>query len=614
MFLALLMILFFILLPEPLQAELQDANLETFGAASGLATTSLPILVARIIRIFLTVIGIVFVVLVIYAGYLYLTARGEAEPIKKAGKILRNAIIGLAIILASYAITTFILNALLEASGLAGGVTTTAVNYTEPLSGSLGSGIIESHYPARNASDIPSNTRIFITFKEAIDIDSIISGYDEAAAAGETSFDLNASNVLIYPTDQVDEDAGISEEDVALASAAVDVTFSDYEEEDGGPTTFVFDPVELLGSAASSMNYSVKLEPDILKADGSDAFSGNESDGYEWTFEVSTEVDLTPPYVVSVVPSAGGEEDCNVVVSLTFSEAMDLVASTGAYGNGKTFSNIEVLSGEAGSQDNVEGVFSISNAYQTVEFVPSDVCGEDPCGDTIYCLPGSSDIEVQAHAAALSDDPPQADVSGGLFDGLVDAAGNSLDGDNDWGETGGEAGDDYSWSFETSAEVNDDVPVISAVSPGVEEEEIEVNADVEITFNILMQSSTISSFNINLVPDHTQTLWYSLSRDDSDAGTASDSSDDYSTAIIDHATLWESVENADGSITYYLYYPVITNEVKSAWQICFHPADGPDESGSASTTCGDDDFPYCCNGSASADPCQTINTGATLGQ
>lgn len=614
MFLALLMVLIFVLLPEPLRAELQDANLETFGAASGLATTSLPILVARIIRVFLSVIGLVFVVLVIYAGYLYLTAHGEPGPVETARKILKNAIIGLVIILSSFAITTFILNALLEASGLAGGVTTTAVNYTEPLSGSLGSGIIESHYPGRNASDIPRNTRIFITFKEPIDIDSIISGYDDAVAAGETTFDLNAGNVLIYQNDQVDEAAGIDPEDAALASEAVEVSFSDYEEEDGGPTIFVFDPVELLGSAASSMNYTVKFEPEILKADGSDAFSGSYSDGYEWTFEVSTEIDLTPPYVISVVPSTGGEEDRNVVVSLTFSEAMDPVASTGAYGNGETFSNIEVLSGESGSQSNVEGVFSISNVYQTVEFVPADVCGEDPCGDAIYCLPGSSDIEVQAHAATLSDDPPQASASGGLFDGLVDAAGNSLDGDGDWEETGGEAGDDYSWSFETTAEVNDDVPVISALTPGVKEDEVDVNADVEITFNLPMQSSTVNSSNIILTPDHDQSLWYSLSRDDSDAGTANDSSDDFSTATIDHATLWESVENTDGSVTYYLYYPVVTNDVKSAWQICMFPSDGPDESGSASTTCGDDDYPYCCNGSASDEPCQTINIDTTLGQ
>jgi hypothetical protein len=569
------------------RAALESANLTTLGARSGLPTTSLPILIARIIRVILGVLGIIFTALVIYAGYLYLTARGEEEPIKKAKKILQNAVIGLVIIMTSFAITTFILGKLLAAAGYYSGVSTSGANYTEPLSGSLGGGIIESHYPARNATDVPRNTRIMVTFKEAIDVDSIVSGYDEASAAGATAFDLNTDNILIYPSASEDIDA------VKLASADVSVSFTDDLQ--------TFDPEALLGSAYEDTNYTVKLEPDIRKDDGDVAFTGSYDDGYEWTFEVSTTVDMTPPRVVSVVPVEDSESARNTVIEITFSEAMDPTMASGVYSSadsGSRFANIDVLSDET----NVSGVFSISNAYRTVDFISDDACGEDPCGETIYCLPGSSTIDVQAHAATLdASDPPQASA----LDGLMDAAGNTLDGDGDWGESDGEAGDDYDWSFSTSEEIDDTVPKISELQPALEDnEEVDVNAEVEIIFSMLIQASTINSSNLQLVPDQDQELWFSLSKEDSETA---------STAVIDHAAFWESVENSDGTMTNYYYYPVVTNGVKGVNQICMFPSYGPAAAGETAD-CASDEYPYCCNGRASAEACVTQNLETTLGE
>ena len=56
------------------------------------------------------------------------------------------------------------------------------------------------------------------------------------------------------------------------------------------------------GRIAIPKNYTVKLTNSIKKADKTAAFTASNQDGYEWTFEVSTEVDLTPPKVVSVCP------------------------------------------------------------------------------------------------------------------------------------------------------------------------------------------------------------------------------------------------------------------------------------------------------------------------
>lgn len=604
----------------PLLAQLQNDNFEALGANSGLATESLPIVIARIIRAVLAVLGVLLVCLIVYAGYLYMVAGGDPAKTKKAKTIITNAIIGIILIFSSYSLASYVLNRLLAASGLGGGVTTTtATTYTEPLSGSLGSGIIESHYPARNAIDVPRNTRIMVTFKEAIDPTSLLKEADGAAYDGDpaTPEYLNTDQVLIYPTDAVDVESGIDPADVALPSLGVRMTYSD------DFTTFVFDPAELLGDGVEDVNYTVFLGSTILKTDGSAAFSGAYAEGYQWTFEVSTEVDLTPPYVVSAVPLASEDPYArNITIQITFNEAMDPVALSGTYepDAGKTFDNVEVVV----SDTNVEGTFAISNVYRTVEFTSNDACSKDPCGDTIYCLPPSAAIEVQAHAATLSEDAPQASVVGGLFDGVVDAAGNSLDGDGD-GEAEGPGtpdfgGDDYAWEFDTSSEINDAVPHISLLRPEIGEEEVDVNAAVEITFSydadegesVLMQSSTLNSTNIQLVPDHAQELWFSLEQEllDSDSQTPDEGeSAIYTKAVIQHAEFWESDEDAQ---TFYAYYPVITNGVKSAYQICMYPSYGPTTS-DAFPLCATASQPYCCDGIPSDTACKTLG-GTVLGQ
>lgn len=56
----------------------------------------------------LSLVGLIFLILMVYAGYLWMTARGEEETIKKAQKIIISTIIGLVIVMSAYAITTFI--------------------------------------------------------------------------------------------------------------------------------------------------------------------------------------------------------------------------------------------------------------------------------------------------------------------------------------------------------------------------------------------------------------------------------------------------------------------------------------------------------------------------
>jgi hypothetical protein len=67
------------------------------------------VFVAEIIRVLLSFIGVIFFVLIIYAGFLWMTAAGEEAKSGKARTIIFDSVVGLAIVIFAYAITTFVL-------------------------------------------------------------------------------------------------------------------------------------------------------------------------------------------------------------------------------------------------------------------------------------------------------------------------------------------------------------------------------------------------------------------------------------------------------------------------------------------------------------------------
>ncbi len=88
-----------------------------FLAAAGLGTNvSLGQVVSYVIKFVLSLLGIIFVILIIYAGFMWMTAAGNEEKITQAKKTMASATIGLAIVLAAYAITYFVIDQLLIAT------------------------------------------------------------------------------------------------------------------------------------------------------------------------------------------------------------------------------------------------------------------------------------------------------------------------------------------------------------------------------------------------------------------------------------------------------------------------------------------------------------------
>lgn len=73
------------------------------------------LIIIGIVNISLTFLGIVFIGLTVYAGFLFLFAQGNKDNISKALSIIKNSVIGLAIVLATYALTSFIFQSLFSA-------------------------------------------------------------------------------------------------------------------------------------------------------------------------------------------------------------------------------------------------------------------------------------------------------------------------------------------------------------------------------------------------------------------------------------------------------------------------------------------------------------------
>ncbi len=69
-------------------------------------------IIVGILNIILGFLGIFMVCLMVYAGFLYMTAGGDEKKTTAAKGYITNSIIGIAIVLAAFAITWFVTNTL----------------------------------------------------------------------------------------------------------------------------------------------------------------------------------------------------------------------------------------------------------------------------------------------------------------------------------------------------------------------------------------------------------------------------------------------------------------------------------------------------------------------
>ncbi len=90
-------------------------RLERVRMKAGLKSEDPRTVVAGIINAAFGLLGAVVLAFYVYAGYMWMTAQGESEKVETAQKIIKETTIGLGILLASYAISRFVVNSLVGA-------------------------------------------------------------------------------------------------------------------------------------------------------------------------------------------------------------------------------------------------------------------------------------------------------------------------------------------------------------------------------------------------------------------------------------------------------------------------------------------------------------------
>lgn len=116
MFASILFALSAFALPVAVGAQTDVFGLK-YGESTGLGNQDPRETAAAIIRAALGILGIVAVVIVLWGGVLWMTAGGNDDRVATAKKILFSGLIGLIIILSAFALTNFVIDQLVGATG-----------------------------------------------------------------------------------------------------------------------------------------------------------------------------------------------------------------------------------------------------------------------------------------------------------------------------------------------------------------------------------------------------------------------------------------------------------------------------------------------------------------
>ncbi len=592
--------------------------------STGLPSTDIRVIVAKVIKAALGLLGVVVLVLTIYAGFLWMTAGGNEEQITKAKKMMLNSAIGLAIILSAYALVVFVARMLgVGAGGDGGDVGGSAmgVPVIQNFSGSGALGrIVKDHYPARDQVDVPRNAKIVITFGKPIlpetflddtNRDGIfgscndpINNWAEDCDRVKTSFDKLSDNFINIQ--QVDAENPIAGAVVLAASSTANGISGIY--------TLVIKPIidpsvpsgGYMGSSTQRISYKVRLGGEIKLDDPANgnpsAFQSAQfgSNYYEWQFSNGTALDAAPPRVESVFPPAGSTEAMNSILQIHFSEPIDPTGIQGKFvaGDNEFFIEGQNIFLKSGSSEMPPGNFILTNNYRTLEFVSTKECGKNSCGNKIFCLPvcdkSGADCEIDNYEILLRAAKVfnESSFEGRPFTGIMDMAGNSLDGskDNkpDTASTEMPAfpnqkqPDNYFWSFRLENRLDTSAPYLQKIMPGKDAQNVQPDQELSLQFNKRMRVDSMYGIGIQEYP-----------------------------APTNGVPVWKvpvSVFNAKGTYTRInhgpflddrrqYYMPIVDSGVEDVHYNCFYPGKGPNQeanSAGESSECDEANPDNCC--------------------
>jgi len=378
---------------------------------------------------------------------------------------------------------------------------------------------ITNHYPARDERGISRNAKILITFADPVKPESVL---EQGGALKKNVIRL------------------LMQGDQFKNAIAAQGTFSDDHK------ILSLTPEKLLGDVNKKMFYSVTVTDTLLKETQESLLGLGNS--YQWQFEISGVIDNTPPQLESVVPFANQEQELwhkNSLIQLTFNEALDPNSISGK----KIIVTNEI------TKKPIDGFWAIGNAYRSLSFVSQEPCGKNACQDVIYCLPKDAKILVNAKAANLAKQPKaeRPFLAQSPFDGIVDASGNSFDGNKD-GKSQGSAQDSYNWTFKTNDLLHTESARIEFLQPSRDKTRVDLMAPVEALFTSLMDVTSLH--NGTVVLSQELSTWLTAVNHEKAKKTS---------VKVFHDPFKKDT----------LYTPLVRSEVRDIYQQCFYPCQGP---------------------------------------
>jgi uncharacterized membrane protein len=88
-------------------------GLDAAAVGAGLKKAEPAAVIGSIIGYALSFIGVIFLALILYGGYTWMTSFGNEQKVTKAKDLIVDAVIGLVIVIAAYTITNFVVTAIL---------------------------------------------------------------------------------------------------------------------------------------------------------------------------------------------------------------------------------------------------------------------------------------------------------------------------------------------------------------------------------------------------------------------------------------------------------------------------------------------------------------------
>lgn len=404
-------------------------TIENVGGSLGLGSADLKQTVMNIVKWALGLLGLVAVIVMLYGGFLWLTARGKEDQIDKAKRTIINGVIGLVIILIAWAIVLFIQRFITGATGAGAasctigtvnGCVTCVQNPTQPS----GEG-----WWIDNGSCLPPVTSY------------IWEPTGQVPIIGETDVELcklpsETFGGLPVPADNTPSAGTYTVEEMTAGCLAPTGTTMSGTTLLGPTNTASF-----LHTADFVQNTCYRITHNIFMSSGATPVPLT-LPPTSWTFTTGTKSDVLPPTVTATDPVNASAVDClKPNISVAFSETM--------FPPSIVPENITVTPlPTSGAKVTFISVWPTQDGFSASFDKPLDK-------NTTYTITLNADIDKTTKTSGAGYN---------YISGFKDSCFNALDGDADTNAEGTPI-DDYSWTFSigntTQQECNPEITSVS---------------------------------------------------------------------------------------------------------------------------------------------------------